>query len=79
MLENDIENKTTNVDYLLENDAENKIANVEGLLKGELATVTSLKLTEDSKSYLMNTLEKLSSNFSSDDIVEDAHMLPQFF
>ncbi len=43
MLENDIENKTTNVDYLLENDAENKIANVEGLLKGELATVTSLK------------------------------------
>ncbi len=27
----------------------------------------------------MNTLEKLSSNFSSDDIVEDAHMLPQFF
>lgn len=80
MLENDIENKTTNVDYLLENDAENKIANVEGLLKGELATVTSLKCsTEDSKSYLMNTLEKLSSNFSSDDIVEDAHMLPQFF
>lgn len=80
MLENDTENKATNVDDLLENDTKNKIANVEGLLKGELATVTSLKCsTEDSKSYLMNTLEKLSSNFSSDDIVEDAHMLPQFF
>lgn len=65
---------------MLENDTEIKVTNVESLLKNELSTIINLKnSTEDNKNYLMNTLEKLSNTFSSEDIVEDAHMLPQFF
>lgn len=57
-----------------------KITNVENLLKNEMCSILKLKdSTENDKKYLMNSLETLSNNFNAENIIEEAHMLPQLF
>lgn len=65
---------------MLNNNIESTITNVENSLKNELSTIINLKdSTNNNKNYLMNTLEKLSDNFTSDNIIEEPQMLPQLF
>lgn len=65
---------------MINNDIKEKITNVENSLKNEISTIINLKnSTQNNKNYLMNALEKLSNNFTSDNIIEESHMLPQFF
>ena len=65
---------------MLNNEIKNKITNVENLLKNELSTIINLKAsTQNNKNYLMNTLEKLSNNFTAENVIEEAKMLPQLF
>ncbi len=65
---------------MLNNEMLEKVTNVENLLKEELSTINNMKnSTNDNKDYLMNALEKLSNNFSSDNIIEESYMLPQLF
>lgn len=57
-----------------------KITNVENLLKNELCSILNLKdSTENDKQYLMHSLETLSNNFNTENIIEEPHMLPQLF
>jgi len=57
-----------------------KITNVENLLKNEMYSILKLKdSTETEKNYLMNSLETLSNNFNTENIIEEANMLPQLF
>lgn len=65
---------------MLDNEIKEKITNVENSLKNEVSTIINLKnSTQNNKNYLMNALEKLSNNFTSDNIIEESHILPQFF
>lgn len=65
---------------MMNNEVMEKITNVENLLKEELSSINNMKnTTKDNKGYLMDTLEKLSNNFSRDNIIEESYMLPQLF
>lgn len=59
---------------------ETKITNVEISLKNEQSTIIQLKdSTVSNKKYLMDTLEILSNNFNTNNIIDEPYMLPHLF